>query len=244
MSGRFPPRGARLHQLVVRDLIERIGGGELAPGALLPTEPELCQLFEVSRSVVRDAVRVLAEKGLVDVRPGRGTTVTPVDHWDLLDPVVLDACLRSGRFELILDEVLELRTVVEVQVAGLAARKATPEELTELERLVAELAASVDDPERYSELDSAFHEALAAAVNNSLLLRVARPVFRILRAGRGMTNLLGLDLRPSQWGHEAIFAAVARRDPEGARRAMGEHIALFEESLRRGLAVSAGLGRG
>ena len=79
MSGRVPPRGARLHQLVVRDLIERIGGGELAPGALLPTEPELCQLFEVSRSVVRDAVRVLAEKGLVDVRPGRGTTVRPVD---------------------------------------------------------------------------------------------------------------------------------------------------------------------
>src|SRR5438093_12213297 len=113
MSGRVPPRGARLHQLVVRDLIERIGGGELAPGALLPTEPELCQLFEVSRSVVRDAVRVLAEKGLVDVRPGRGTTVRPVDDWDLLDPVVLDACLRSGRFELILDEVPELRTVVE-----------------------------------------------------------------------------------------------------------------------------------
>ena len=227
--------GRRLHHFVVGDLINQIGSGALEPGDVLPTETELCENFQVSRSVVRDAVRVLVEKGLVDVRAGRGTTVRPLEQWNLIDPLVLQACVYGGRFVSILDEVLELRTVLEVQIADLAARKATTGEIAELGRIVSELAASVDDPVRFSELDNHFHESLAATVKNSLLSRVAEPVFNLLRAGRQVTNSRGQNLHASQRGHEAIFEAIARRDPDGAQRAMASHIALFEESTRDAL---------
>jgi len=235
VAQRFPPRGARLHHFVVRDITQQLGRGALKPGDLLPNEAELCINFQVSRSVVRDAVRVLAEKGLVDVRPGRGTAVTSVAQWDLLDPMVLEACLRCGRFGAILDEVLELRRIVEVQVAGLAASRATADEVADLGRIVADLRGSVEAPERYAALDDQFHEQLAATVKNSLLLRVARPVFNLIRVGRQMTNTIGLGLCTSQAGHEAIYHAIAAHDPVAARQAMADHIAYFEETMRQAL---------
>ncbi|MDQ6944207.1 MAG: GntR family transcriptional regulator, partial [Candidatus Eremiobacteraeota bacterium] len=85
----------RLHERVVDALLPMIVGGTLAPGSLLPTEPEMGVRFGVSRSVVREALRVLGAKGLVDVRHGSGTRVTASDRWDPLDPAVL-AALRAG----------------------------------------------------------------------------------------------------------------------------------------------------
>src|SRR3954469_5582259 len=88
-------RPARLSVVVISVLVEEIVSGRYPPGSLLPPEPELCRSFDVSRPVVREAMKALEEKGLAHAQQGRGTTITPPDEWNLLDPMVLEAMIRD-----------------------------------------------------------------------------------------------------------------------------------------------------
>src|SRR5579884_3590911 len=212
----------RLHVLVTRELIRRIASGVLAPGTLLPTETELCQEFHVSRSVIRETMRVLVEKGLVDVRQGKGTFVAPMDHWDHLDPMILEERLRAGRISDVVEEMLEVRRLVEVQMAGLAALRADPDDIQRLTDLVREMSRCLDDPERYSQLDNLFHETIGAASKNAMLARMTAPVYHLLRVGRRLTNRLVTDHGASQVGHHAIATAIAQHDREAAQKAMAD----------------------
>lgn len=226
---------ARLHVAVARELIRRITSGALLPGALLPTETELCQEFRVSRSVIRETMRILAEKGLVDVRQGKGTFVAPVDRWDQLDLVILEERIRTGRIGDVIEDLLEVRRLVEVQTVGLAALRADVADITRLRGLVSEMYRCIEDPGGYSQLDNAFHEAIGLAAKNDMLARLTTPIYLILRAGRSATNHAIGDRHTSQQGHEAIVGAIAQHDPEQAQRAMADHIALFEHDIRLAL---------
>src|ERR1700736_1404501 len=139
----------RLHAHVVDALVPMIAGGELAPGRGLPPEPDMSARFGVSRSVVREALRVLGEKGLVEVRHGSGTRVTTPDRWDPLDPAVLAALPASGPSAVVLRDLLEARTIVECEVAALAAERADAAENAALEDALAIMRGSLDDPPRY-----------------------------------------------------------------------------------------------
>ncbi len=225
----------RLHVLVTRELIRRIASGAMAPGTLLPTEAELCHEFKVSRAVIRETMRVLVEKGLVDVRQGKGTFVAPMDRWDHLDPMILEERLRAGCVSTAVEEMLEVRRLVEVQMAGLAALRADPDDIQRLTDLVREMSRCLDDPERYSQLDNLFHETIGAASKNAMLARMTAPVYHLLRVGRRLTNRLVTDHGASQVGHHAIAAAIAQHDREAAQKAMADHIALFEHDIRHSL---------
>ena len=215
----------RLHAHLVDALIPMIVRGELASGSLLPAEPEMSARFGVSRSVVREALRVLGEKGLVDVRHGSGTRVTTPDRWDPLDPAVLAALRATGPSAVVLRDLLEARTIVECEVAALAAERADAGEHAALNDACGTMRASLDDPPRFVTGDSAFHLTLLRAARNRVLERMAQPMHELLSYAQALTDAIPGVLSRALAEHETIAAAVVRRDAAGAREAMRVHLA-------------------
>ncbi|MDB5072107.1 MAG: FadR family transcriptional regulator [Candidatus Eremiobacteraeota bacterium] len=221
----------RLHAHVVDALVPMIVNGELAPGSLLPTEPEMSTRFGVSRSVVREALRVLGAKGLIEVRHGSGTRVTPPERWDPLDPLVLSALRGRGPSAAVLHDLLEARTIVECEVAALAAERADAQQRCDLQDAVATMRASVGDPPRFVTGDSAFHLILLRAARNRVLERMTQPMHELLQYAQALTDAIPGVLTRALADHEAIADAVMRRDAAGARDAMRVHLARTQRDI-------------
>jgi DNA-binding FadR family transcriptional regulator len=214
----------RLHAHVVDALVPMIASGELAPGSLLPTEPEMSARFGVSRSVVREALRVLGEKGLIEVRHGSGTRVTTPERWDALDPSILGALRGRGSSAAVLHDLLEARAIVECEVAALAAERATQAERDALDAALRIMREALDDPARFVIGDSSFHLTLLRAARNRVLERMTQPMHELLQYAQALTDAIPGVLARALGEHEAIAAAVMRRDPDAARNAMREHL--------------------
>jgi DNA-binding FadR family transcriptional regulator len=221
----------RLHAHVVDALVPMIVSGELPPGSLLPTEPEMSAQFAVSRSVVREALRVLGAKGLIDVRHGSGTRVTTPDRWDTLDPLVLTALRERGASAAVLHDLLEARTIIECEVAALAAQRADTADRAAIDDALARMRAALDDPARFVTGDSAFHLALLRAARNRVLERMTQPMHELLSYAQALTDAIPGVLERALRDHEAIANAIARRDPEGARNAMRAHLAQTQRDV-------------
>ena len=221
----------RLHAQVVDALVRGIVTGELPPGSALPTEPEMSARFGVSRAVIREALRVLDAKGLVEVRHGSGTRVTASDRWDPLDPVILAALRGHGVSAEILADLLEARKIIECEVAALAAKRADAAACEALRHAIATMRASLDDPATYTIGDSSFHRTLLQAAGNRVLERVAQPMHELLSYAQELTDRIPGVLKRALDEHEAIADAVMRRDPEGARDAMRQHLSQTERDV-------------
>ena len=221
----------RLHAHVVDALVPRIVSGELAPGSLLPTEPEMSARFGVSRSVVREALRVLGAKGLIEVRHGSGTRVTTPDRWDTLDPLILLALRERGASASVLHDLLEARTIVECEVAALAAERANPAERDALQAAITTMRESLHDPARFVTGDSAFHLTLLRAARNRVLERMTQPMHELLSYAQALTDAIPGVLARALAEHEAIADAIARRDAPGAREAMRVHLAQTQRDI-------------
>src|SRR5947209_15631296 len=150
----WPARPARLAIPVVEALVDRIVSGAIPAGSSLPAEPALSASFGISRSVVREAVKLLEEKGLAHARQGHGTTVTSADEWNLLDPVVLDAAIRHDETMQILDDLVEVRVSLESLMIRAAARRMSDADLEGLGQLLAEMESQIRSEEHTSELQS------------------------------------------------------------------------------------------
>src|SRR3954453_14038228 len=146
-DGNASRRPGRLASVVVEELVHAIVSGKLGEGEILPTEPTLCEEFGFSRTVIREALKLLEERGLVRVEQGRGTTVQPRDAWNLLDPVVLAIALAHDREMSLLGNLVAVRAVLEREMAAAAASRLTAEELAELEANIAGMRESYDDYE-------------------------------------------------------------------------------------------------
>src|SRR5687768_9250220 len=225
----------RLHEQVVQQLVQRIVSGEFSPGESLPTEPDIAHRFGVSRTVVREAVRVLVSKGLVAVRQGSGMWVQPADRWDHLDPLLIFEQVRGGGDDALLDELIETRRVLETEIAALAAQRRTAEDLRVLEAALDGMERSKEDAEEYTRQDIVFHDAILAAARNRLLREALRPVASALREGRFIAVRRAGVISRSLPSHRAIYAAIEAQDAEQAREAMRKHITQFEEDIRAGL---------
>ncbi|PWK85645.1 GntR family transcriptional regulator [Lentzea atacamensis] len=235
-SGRRPIRTAptapnwarrpmNLTEAVTTDLVGRIVRGDHAPGTSLPPEPALCESFSVSRTVVREAMKVLQEKGLVQVRQGAGTIVTPPSTWNVLDQLVLGAVVAEDETLGVLDDLVVTRRLLESDMAQVAARAADPVTVEALRDLVALMDQVLDDPVAYREHDHAFHDTIMRASGN----RIARGVVRALESqvfntarymGRTDRDLCAA----SNAGHRRICERIAAHDPAGAAEAMFTHI--------------------
>lgn len=224
-----PPAWARrpvnLASAVAAELVERIVGGLHPPGAPLPPEPALCETFSVSRTVVREAVKMLQEKGLVQVRQGSGTTVTAPTMWSMLDELVLAASIAQEDGLEILDDLVVTRRLLESDMANVAARVAAPDVVDRLRTLVDRMDELVDDPATYADHDRAFHDVIMQASGN----RIARAVVRALESQVINTaRYMGRPQRAlcvaSNRGHRRIYERIAAHDPSGAAEAVFTHI--------------------
>lgn len=218
-------RPANLATAVTAELVERIVRGIHPSGTSLPPEPVLCETFSVSRTVIREAVKVLQEKGLVQVRQGTGTTVTPPAMWNMLDELVLGATIALDDSLAILDDLVVTRRVLESDMANVAARLADDEVVDRLRRLVDEMDGLVDDRDAYHAHDRTFHDTVMQASGN----RIARAVVRALESQVVNTaRYMGRTERAlcvaSNRGHRRIYERIAAHDPEGAAEAMFTHI--------------------
>ncbi|HUN76778.1 MAG TPA: FadR/GntR family transcriptional regulator [Steroidobacteraceae bacterium] len=210
----------RLHGGIARRLGIAIVSGRYAPGDLLDSEVASSEQLAVSRTAYREAVRILAAKGLVHARPKIGTRVNPRSKWSLLDPEVLDWIFESEPDRTLLNRLFELRKVVECAAAGFAARRRTRRHLEAMRSALARMAKHTLATPGGREADLDFHEALLDATANPFLLSLATGVSAAIRTTtvfKQREHPLRRDPLPD---HEAVLEAIAAGDPRKAEKAM------------------------
>jgi len=203
--------------------------GEIAPGFALPPEPELETRYGAGRSVVREAIKTLAAKGLVSVRPRHGTHVRPVQDWMLLDRDVL-GWLRTGDGldPALLAALEETRGIIEPAAAALAAQRATPADWRNIDAALAAMEAGQHDPQAAIAADKAFHLAVLEATHNPVLRSFRGAIDAILSAVFDITVGVFAGNLPN---HAAVARAIAARDPAAARQAMESLLGYTHEHL-------------
>ncbi len=207
------------YQKVARSLRERILAGDLAPGERLPVESELAEEFGVSRSTIREALRVVSSQDLLQTQRGvnGGTFVKVAEAGHVTELLEAGLGLLAAEDAVTVDELLEVREILEVPAARIAARRATPERLRELELCLHDETEDFDQHRR-------FHEVLVASAGNRLLDLVTTPIFEVLR-----TRFLRDRADASFWGavshdHDAIVDALRAGDADAAADAMRDHL--------------------
>ncbi|UBU17317.1 FadR/GntR family transcriptional regulator [Nonomuraea gerenzanensis] len=215
-----------LHGQVVDGLGRSLAAGELRGGEVLRLE-DVQERFGVSRTVAREAVRVLESKRLVSSRPRVGVTVRPMSAWNLYDPQVIRWRLTSPGREAQLRELAELRAAVEPAAAALAARQAAPAVRQELMRHARALtaAAGAGDRERFVTADAAFHRVLLGASGNGMFAQLAEVTEELLLARRDLLLLPERLDDAAVRRHLDVAAAVAEGRGEDAARAAGSIVA-------------------
>jgi DNA-binding FadR family transcriptional regulator len=218
-------RPASLASALTGELVQRIVRGEYPPGSVMPSEPALCESYSVSRTVVREAVKLLQEKGLVQVRRGSGTTVNPHVMWNMLDELVLTATVAEDSGLDVLDDLVVTRRILESDMAYVAAREADDEVVAQLEQLVDAMDKLVDDPAAYGVQDRAFHDTIMRTSGNTIARAVVRALeSQVVNTARYLGEVRRDLCVASNRGHRNIYLRIAAHDPEGAAAAMFTHI--------------------
>ena len=232
------PRESSLSSRVEYQIENMIIQNHLQPGDHLPAERELARQFGVSRTVVREAVRALVAKSLLDVRPGSGTVVRVPTAQSLTQSIVM--FLRGGQAELDYKKVLEVRRILEVEIAGLAAERRTAKDLQDLEEIIRAGSRVQNDRYQFAKFDVAFHTALAYATQNRLFPLLLDSVAEIMIELRRMALDMAEAPARAYYGHRAIFGKVGESDSEGARQAMHAHLLETEELIELSVKQHAG----
>jgi len=211
--------GRNLHGQVVHELGRRIVGGTCPPGQALPNEEELCRELGVSRTALREAVKVLAAKGLVESRPRVGTRVRASESWNMLDPDVLAwrcATLPDARF---VQQLSEMRDIIEPASSALAARNRTTAQLRRIEEAYEAMAAA-PDIDSWVAADLEFHSEILRATNNPLLLPLAAIIGSALESLLSLSARRAGDFKVALHDHGRVLDAIRRQDDAGAMRVM------------------------
>ena len=223
-------RTSRLYEQIVEQIEESIRKGRLRPGDQLPPERELAQQFGVSRTAVREAVRALHEQQLVEAYSGKGTFVT--DGRPSAIRRSLGSLVKNGRAKATA-YLLEVREILEPEIAALAASRIEEQGLAALRDAVAEMDRSYDDPDAFVEADLDFHLALAEAAGNPVILSLLDSIVDLLREQRTRICMLRGGPERGQAHHKRILKVVAARDRDKARAAMRAHMKQVRGDLGR-----------
>jgi DNA-binding FadR family transcriptional regulator len=208
-----------LHLQVARSIARGILSGELSQGQIIPGEMELCEQFGVSRTALREAIKLLNSKGLLESRPKIGTRVRDREHWNFLDSQLLEWMTGLEDTQLVYQEFLTLRRAIEPEAAALAAKNASAEQrisLSEAFQKMSDVAAGLQPPGDWAEVDLEFHRLVFLSTGNSFYL----PFANVLR-----TMFLGFIEHSSKEGgtcikqHRNIYEAIMAGNSDRAREA-------------------------
>lgn len=222
-------QSSRLYEQIVQQIEESILKGELSEGSQLPAERDLAKQFGVSRTAVREAIKALQEKGLVDALPGRGTFVTNGDKSPMRRS--LDRIIKSAETDG-WDYLVEVREILEPEIAAAAAIRATDQDLAVMRDAVAVMDKAARDSDAFIEADLDFHLALAEAAGNPIVLSLIDSIVGLLREQRLRIFQIGGGPERGQFHHRRVLDAVTRHDPQGARAAMHAHLSQVREDSR------------
>ncbi|WP_345763273.1 FadR/GntR family transcriptional regulator [Diaminobutyricibacter sp. McL0608] len=224
---------ARLGVAVVAELVELIVTEQLKEGDLLPPEGPLSEHFGVSRTVLRESVKRLEEKGLVIVSQGRGTQVQAPGYWNMLDPIVLSALIDNDESLGVLDELTIVRASLESAMAGSVAASHSSDELRRLENALTAMRESESETDSFRQADVVFHFALMEISGNRLAENIAKHLYkRAVESSRYQGINPPNAVANTLTEHAAIVDAIARNDVTAAEKAMHEHIHVSWERRR------------
>jgi DNA-binding FadR family transcriptional regulator len=226
-----------LHGRIAHLIGEQIVRGALEPGVPLPNEAAWSARLKVSRTAMREAIKILAGKGLIESRPKTGTRVRPREFWNFLDPDVLAWQLAVGPVGPFVGNLFELRRVIEPAGAALAARRARAADLRRMDEAFRGMAAAGDDSERFAAPDMRFHQAILQASGNELIRSLGAMIETALIISFRLSNA-----NPAGQGHSlplhfAVFQAIREGKPDAARAAMVRLIGGAEKDVRRAIAA-------
>jgi GntR family transcriptional regulator, transcriptional repressor for pyruvate dehydrogenase complex len=207
---------------VVMQIREMIQRGDLNFGDRLPPERDLAKLLGVSRPTLRAGIHSLVALGVLQSRQGAGTFVVDAEESPSLDssPLQMLAALHGFKS----DEMFEARIGLEMTIAGLAAERATSDQIATMADEIAEMFASVERPEQYLVHDMKFHQVIASASGNRILTALMNMVATVLFENRSKTVKFALDLKNSAEQHREIYRAIREHNIEKAREAMRFHL--------------------
>lgn len=233
-ASQTPKAKRRLHETVVETIAREVLTNTLPIGTALPADSILSARYGVSRTVIREAIQALAGMGVVAVRHGAGTYVTGHEHWNLLNPQLLQLIDQTGTISILIDDLLDIRRMFEVEAVMLAARRATPEDIKELERLVQAMKDPHATEQDQLDLNLEFHGAIVQASHNRILRNLREQL-------RGLLNVM-MNARQSQADHdmrivsttmhEMLLQAIKERRPDRAQAVMLTHVQGAERSLQ------------
>jgi DNA-binding FadR family transcriptional regulator len=222
--------GTSVHASLANEIGRRILRGDYPPGTILPNEQQWSQTFDVSRSAVREAIKMLMAKSLLSSRPKVGSWVEPRDRWNLLDRDVLAWYAASPNREGFLKTVQEFRYIIEPEATALAAERRSDEQMAEISQACADMGNAEALQER-TEADTRFHLAILRASGNELLV----PLGALIESALNQLFILVTrevdDLRHVQMLHERIEKAVRQRRPDAARVAVRKLLANTDEII-------------
>jgi GntR family transcriptional repressor for pyruvate dehydrogenase complex len=227
----FSPRRDRLYKQVADRIEQLIVAESLRPGDKLPSERELAEQMGVSRTVVREAIRVLSVRGLLQVKSGCGTYVQELSAKDAAASIGLFLKLRQGTDSLA--QLYEVRRILEVEAAGLAAERATADDMSSMRKSIQLMADCQDEPEEYTRHDVAFHTAVVAATHNDLFGVLLSPISdqlrRMVRVSLDASGAAAIGLAH----HGEILECIREHDSQRARQAMREHLQHAQELVEK-----------
>lgn len=235
-----------LREQVLNAIGGRIISGELSPGDVLPKEDTLSEQYEVSRTVIREAVKGLAARGLVESRPKVGTIIKSRDDWQMLDPSVLEWVASSSSEKEFMLRLAEVRLAIEPGMAGIAARNASSEDIEKISAAYEQLEAAQGDEDAWAKADLAFHTSIVDACKNEFLTYIVsairKPLYSRRRINASLASLLGPDdvVEPYESvrdevlsRHRAIFEAIQQRDDEAAELATDRMLKRVTELMHK-----------
>lgn len=215
------------------DLERLILDGKVKPGERFPSERELSELLEVSRVSIRQALRELETRGLIDRKRGRGTIVMPIaaaaDHAGEVIGQVLDHLPAEGSQ---LANIMELRSILEPPIAGITAQRASQRDIAQLDELLTEMEGDVTS-ERYGELDRTFHQAIAQYTHNPLLAMLNEQISNLIAPSRDTALQTKSRRSGSSAAHRRIYQAIADANPERAEHEAREHVLTVRAEILR-----------
>ena len=221
----------RVQKEIIATLARAIASGRFPPGSNLPRENDLCAEFGVSRTVIREALKVLESKGLVRGRPRVGTTVRDKEDWNLLDPDIVDWMGTGFLDPALLMSILEARRAIEPAAAGLAATRATTQEIADLDHAWQRMAGAADE-ETFTEADVAFHTVLLKASHNRVFAQFSGLIHAAMQRALGASNRSVANHEEALRVHHWLVEALRLRDAQGARQAVNAILDLAERDLR------------